>query len=239
MDQEFISRAEKTSVFSITSQDVASLNYKNEIRYILNKHWFPDLEHNKIFTESTNFHDLNKSIQLLKLYDPGAFELLYSYNLKGLGPGEIMLYYILNKGMLGGGSSAGIDLIVGDKDYEVKAVRPIKNRVLEGQFMNDFKLGGTCDLSNIISDLKAIGNVNKTELPGSRINKLRNNKYFKLIEEEYREIAGEYFSEHDVIFMNNSKTNRGEIIQMNKVHPENIFIERMTSGTVKPLIKIG
>jgi hypothetical protein len=240
LDKEFIKRASKTSLFNIRCSDITTPIYKDEIRHIVTKHWFPELDdiENRVFTHSKIMHDLNNSIRVLKCFNPESFEMLYSYNLKGLGPGEVLLYYIATEAILGGGSSAGVDLIIDYLKFEVKAVRPVSNKVMEGKYVNDFKLGGTVDLSGIISDLKALGNVNKYELPASRVNALRDNKYFKKIEEEFRIVAGDYFSKHDVIFMNNSKTNRGEIILMDKVNPDDIFIERMTSGTVKPLIKI-
>jgi hypothetical protein len=36
-------------------------------------------------------------------------------NLPGVGPGEATLYLLTQEGVLGGGSSAGVDLIVGNK----------------------------------------------------------------------------------------------------------------------------
>ena len=46
---------------------------------------------------------LNKLIRELKGYGNATFERIYKYPMTGVGPGEIMLYFLLNDCTLGGG----------------------------------------------------------------------------------------------------------------------------------------
>ena len=48
-----------------------------------------------------------------------GFSSIYKYNIKGVGPGEVMLYFLLNNGHLGGGSSAGVDIVDAAGSFEV------------------------------------------------------------------------------------------------------------------------
>lgn len=238
MDNTFLKRAEQFTAFNLYSSDLTSIKYKNEVRHLISNHWFPEVDQSKVFHYNLNKENVNKSVQKLKETNKEGFQRLYSYNMKGIGPGEIMLYYMIDEAVIGGGSSAGVDLTVNSVNYEIKAVKVVKNKVIEGQFLNDFKLGGTVNLTEIMQGLQEIGKVKNTELSGSKVNDIRETKKFKKLESLYREKASEYFSDHNIIFVNNSNKYTGEIINIGKVKPENIYIERMTSGTVKPLIKI-
>jgi len=150
-----------------------------------------------------------------------------------------MLYYMLDDGIIGGGNSAGVDITSDGKNYEVKAVRKTTNKVIEGKFVHNFKLGGTVNVSPVIKDLQELININKTEIPSSKINEYRNTHEFSKIENLYREAASYYFNNHEIIFLDNSTSKtRGNIIFIGRIKPESIYIERVTSGTVKPLIKI-
>lgn len=240
MNKKYIKEAEKLTSFNIKSTDFTHLNYKKEIRHLVNKHWFPDMDCQGVYKQNITFSGINNSIKKLKKHNNESFNHLYSYNLKGTGPGEIMLYYLVDKATVGGGSSCGVDIEVDGNKYEIKAVNKIKNKKLDGIFVNNFKLSGTINLNEIMKGIQDLTDINKNEIAGSKINEIRHTSTFKDIENLYREEASYYFKHHDVIFLDNSKSeNRGEIISLGKVNPENIFIERMTSGTVKPLIKIS
>lgn len=238
MDHTFLKRAEQFTAFNLYSKDLTTVKYKNEVRHLILNHWFPEVDKSKVFHYNLNKENVNKSVQKLKETNKEGFQRLYSYNMKGIGPGEVMLYYMIDDAIIGGGSSAGVDLTVNSVNYEIKAVKIVKNKVLEGQFLSDFKLGGTVNLTEIIQGLQEIGEVDTTELSGSKVNDIRDNQEFKKLESLYREKASEYFSDHNIIFVNNSTKYTGEIVNIGKVASENIYIERMTSGTVKPLIKI-
>lgn len=239
MDKDFIKEAEKITTFNINSSDFTHLDYKKEVRHLVNKHWFPKVDTSSVYQQNITFSGINQSIQTLKKHDGKSFNHLYSYNLKGTGPGEIMFYYLVDDAKVGGGSSCGVDIEVGKNKYELKAVNKVKHKILTGTYVNNFKLSGTLNLNEVMSGIQDLTNINKTEVSGSKINEVRNTSTFKDIENIYREQASYYFKHHEVIFLDNSKSNtRGEIISFGRIKPENIFIERMTSGTVKPIIKI-
>lgn len=238
LDETFLTRAKEVTSFNLYSNDLTTIKYKNEVRNLITSNWFPNINESKIYSKNLDKDALNESIALLKEHNSDGFDRLYSYNMKGVGPGEMMLYYMIDDASIGGGSSSGVDLIVNENKYEIKAVKPVKNKVLEGNFLNDFKLGGTINLTPTMKGLQELANIENTELAGSKVNAIRNTEKFKTLESDYREKASDYFQNHQVIFVNNSKKNNGEIINIGKVETEDIFIERMTSGTVKPLIKI-
>ena len=239
MNESFLQKAEKMSTFNLTCNDFSHVNYKTEIRYLINKHWFPMESHDNIYNQNINKWSINESVDTLKQHNNEHFENLYSYHLKGVGPGEVMLYYMINNATIGGGNSSGVDISVDGLNYEVKSVQRTTNKKMKGSFVNDFKLGGTTNLHPVIKELQSLTNINKTEIAGSKINNIRNTPEFREVEEVYRQEAAYYFNSHNVIFLDNSKSStRGSIISIGKVKPENIFIERVTSGTVKPLIKI-
>ena len=92
---------------------------------------------------------LNSLIEPLKSQYPSMYNKLHNYNLKGVGPGEATLYFLLDDGYLGGGASGGVDMTVGSTPYEIKAalVNPAKTHV------SGFKLGAGVDYKRIITEL--------------------------------------------------------------------------------------
>lgn len=243
MDDSFIKRATRVTSFNLMPSDFTSLRYKKEIQHIFHLHFFPnfnlDSTLKNLKTDKDNF---NRLVNKLKQEDKELFLKLHSYNLKGVGPGEATLFFLINEAHLGGGSSAGVDLVDGSSKYEVKAVKVNTTGI---KMASDFKLGGTVDLSDIMIDLNSLrekSNVggSKTEISGERIGQIKN-KYpeqYKLIEDEYSKRAYNYFKGHKTIFMYNSGPNIGEIAAIKEIKKNEIFIERVTSGTVKPKIKL-
>lgn len=242
LDLGFVRRAEKVTSFNLTAKDFESLTYKKEIQHLFNKHFFPEFDLSKT-VNTANKNSLNRLIKELKRIDPAAFHNVHAYNLKGIGPGEVTLYFLINKSHLGGGSSAGVDLVVGSNKYEVKAVKISRDRVA-----SDFKLGGTVPLADIQQDLndlrvelKLAGT--RTEMSGSIIQSMREKapQAYKKIEQKFKNISyDKYFKSHDIIFINNSKTatSYGEIEAVKAIQKKDIMIERVTSGTIKPKVDI-
>jgi hypothetical protein len=245
LDLEFLRKAERVTSFNISTKDFESLKHKKEIQHLINKHFFPKFDISKAINRADK-NALNKLIDELKSEDPTMFSKLHNYALKGVGPGEATLFFLINNAHLGGGSSAGVDLVVGSDKYEVKAVQIMRD--IDGLIAYDFKLGGTVRLSDIMQDLAKLAEFNKilgskTEINKSTIQKLRNgltsSADFSAIEDRYRKRAYEYFKNHEVIFVNNSKTKRqGHIEAIKKIKQHHIMIERVTSGTVKPMVFI-
>jgi len=242
MDLEFLKRAEKVTAFNIQASDFTSNKYKSEIQHLFNKHFFPKFDISSALS-IVDMPKLNKLISQLKREDASAFKTLHSYPLKGVGPGEATMFFLLSDGHLGGGSSRGVDLVVGSKKYEIKAV----NLSANGKTMNNFKIGGTVDLSKIISSAvalkkQAVPNYSNadTEINTKQIQLIEQMfpKEWKAIKQEYQNKAYSYFKGHEVIFINNSPAKLGEIISIKKVKKSDIELERITSGTVKPMVKV-
>ena len=239
LDFNFIKADERVTSFNISIKEFQSLNHKHEIQHLVNKHFFPGFDvENTISSSTIKKADFNRVFDSLKKH--GNTNLLHQYNLKGVGPGEVSLYFIYDKATLGGGSSAGMDIAISSTGYEVKAVN------VTNQFFSDFKLGGTVDLdkhkmdlNKLRGELKIGGSV--TEISGSRMKEIQNKMpdEYQTIEEQYRENAfNNYFKTHEIIFMYNKGPNVGKIADVRKVKKQDIFMERVTSGTLKPLIRI-
>ncbi|UOK16980.1 hypothetical protein [Vibrio phage phiKT1024] len=249
-NSEFLQRASQVTTFNLNTSDLTTTKHKREIRHLIDDNWFPDIENTKVYRQGLDKIELNKAIEYLKTQNNEGFKRLYSYNMKGIGPGEMMLYYMVDGAIIGGGSSSGVDLIVGkhnydepsiiidSEEYEIKAVKSVSNKVMDGKFLHDFKLGGTVNISDLMTRLRELGGVTKNELPGSKVNALRDNPEFLAIEADFRKEAYKYFNNHKIIFIDNSPSRMGQIINIGKIEADRIFIERMTSGTIKPLIKI-
>ncbi len=241
LDSEFLKKAMRLTNFNLSTRDFESLEYKKEIQFLFRTHFFPGFDLDDCLDE-VNAEKINSVIAKLKALDSKMFTKMHKYNLKGVGPGEATLYFILNKGHLGGGASAGVDLVHGSSKYEVKAVT-----LSSTGHVKDFKIGGTENLSGIISDAvklkkKAIKRYTNrdTEINKSQIGEIKRKfpTEWSKIENEYKNQAYNYFKEHDVIFMNNKTKKIGEIIAIKKVKKSDIELENITSGTIKPAIKV-
>lgn len=238
MNRDFIVNATKVTSFNLTAADFTTLKHKEEIQYLFGLYFFPNFDLKQTL-DSVDRTRLNNLIAKLKSESKEMFGKLHNYSLKGVGPGEATLYFLLNHGHLGGGSSKGIDLVDRSGKYEVKAVK-----VANG-LASDFKLGGTVPLSEIMTEidnlrvkLKLGGS--KTEISGKLTDQIRAKApiEFGAIESKYAAAAAEYFKGHKVIFINNSPAYLGFIEAIKEVKQSDISIERVTSGTVKPRIKL-
>ena len=208
MNLDFIRRAEKVTSFNLTTKDFETLDHKQEIQHLFNKHFFPEFNLEKTL-DQIDLNTINLRIADLKKEQGGMMlAKLHSYNLKGVGPGEATLFFLCNKVRLGGGSSAGVDIIDGTTKYEVKAALISQSRVA-----SNFKLGGTVPLSDIIIKLNDLreqvkaGDGNKTEIRGSVMAVMESKApdQYRQIQEMFAERAyEEYFKGHDVIFINNN-----------------------------------
>ena len=239
LDMDFLRRAEKVTSFNLTAKDFESLKHKREIQYLFNKNWFPDFNL-KDTVKGVDATRLNQRIRQLRTNDPKNFEKMHKYPLKGIGPGEATLYFLIDDGHLGGGSSAGVDLVVGSKKYEVKAVNITSNNEA-----TNFKLGATFSTSSIITGIQRLkkeaglgagSEVNKTELE-----KIRQKFPTELakFEQDYVNLAyNNYFKSHEIIFIRNTGRNIGDIEAVKKVGKKDIRLERVTSGVIKPVVKL-
>lgn len=241
LNMDFLKRAEKVTTFNLTTKDMESVKFKKEIQYLFKKHFFPEFDLDDC-VDKLDVNTLNGLIKKLKSQNKNKFQNLYKYNLKGIGPGEVLMYFLINKSYLGGGGSAGVDLVVvGDDKYEIKAVS-----VSPKGLVYDFKVGGTLNLSPYITQLldlkKRAGAAGKgNEIPTNSIREIEKKfpTEFKRVLDGYRkETYDNYFKNHAIIFMNNKTSKMGEIVSVKNVQRNDIGILAVTSGTIKPTVRI-
>lgn len=246
LDNNFIKRATKVTSFNLSPADFQSLTHKNEIQHLYRQYMFGSFDPSLALKQLTK-GGYNRLINLLKSDDSVQYEKLHNLKLSGVGPGEAALYLLTQTGQLGGGSSAGVDLIVGSKQYEVKAV---KWKSATKDFVHDFKLGGNipgmtqleAEIQNAFFEAKITVTKGQPEIAESLFKKFKqlNPKAYNQFEKKYQKLSMQYFSGHEVVFIqtDKAKPDFGEIIAIKKVKAEDIRIERYTSRTLKPLIKI-
>jgi hypothetical protein len=242
LNMEFINNALKVSAFNIPPTEFTKTDHKKEIQYLFNMHFFPKFDITKTI-DVVDMGKLNTLISRLKSQNLDNFKKLHNYNLKGIGPGEVTLYFLINNAKLGGGASAGLDIMVGGKGYEVKAVS-VSN---DGSMAYDFKLGGTIALDEFKMDLNKLrikldvrGSATEIAPNDLKAMKQKAPAEFNAIEQRFAKSAYDnYFSKHEVIFINNSKYAKvGEIAAIKTIKQNEIFIYHVTSGTIKPKVKL-
>jgi hypothetical protein len=240
LNVDFIRRAEKVISFNLTADDFQSVEYKKEIQWLFTKNFFPAFDINHYAMDTVDISKLNVAINRLKIISKSGYEKLHKYNIKGIGPGEVVMYYLLNKGHLKGGSSAGVDLVVGSAQYEIKAV----DISPDGKIANNFKTGGTFSTSDLIDraeKLKTKVGAGGEGVNGAAIKQIiaKFPKEWKKLEEDYKKrVYDNYFKNHEIIFINNKSTKLGEIAAIKKIQLNDIFFERVTSNVIKPKVAI-
>ena len=240
MDHSFIQRVTKVTTPNFQAADFTSTKYKAEIQHILITHFFPKLNINDT-VNGVDIGKLNRCIDTLRSEGLAYFTPMFkSYNLKGIGPGEVMLYFLINNAYLGGGSS-NVDMFVGSEGYEIKAVE-----VSSDGYAYNFKTGGTVPTSNIIEKFYALGQKHKMTISRTEINKgtldtlrSKDQHAFDSIVDQYVDVAyNDYFKLHKFIFIRNTGSKMGRIESVKEVKKKDIMLERITAGVIKPRVKL-
>ena len=243
LNMDFIRKAEIITSFNIPTKEYEYTRYKSEIQFLFTKHFFPNFD---VTSTLKTFKPgpFNNLVKNLKAENFAKFQSLFKYQPKGIGPGEILMYFLIDDVTLGGGSSAGLDITSGGKGYEVKAASLGKDGFFYG-----FKVGGTV---NISGEIKAASNIKKslgfsgreTEINKSQIQQIKKSRYanewIERVEIPYTEkVSKQYFGNHDTIFLINEspKAQRGEAF-VKKVKPTDVELEVVTGGTIKPRVKL-
>ena len=258
LDLDYINKASISNAFKLTAKDLQSVQYKSEIRFLIARRWFPEVQTSDVFLPKlTTAKAINKKLSILEALNSKGFEELLQMQPSGIGPGEILMYFLLDKAIIGGGNSAGIDLIDDGTPYEIKAV----NRRSSDGLLHNFKLGGTVDISSIqsrIMNLKRelllmfpkIKEGEKTGINKDHLKGFENKKFIKLVnsrddldsyeylEKEFAKLAyREYFKSHPIIFIGSkaaSRDEKGRIYDILKVKEKQVVIHQVTSSTIKP-----
>jgi hypothetical protein len=258
LDLEYINKRSVSNEFKLDARDLQSTTYKNELRFLIARRYFPGLNISDVTLSSVgNVADLNKALTTLYNTNQSGFTDLLEREIAGLGPGEIILYFVLDNAVVGGGGSAGVDIIDNGNPYEVKAV----NRTSDGKLHN-FKLGGTVDISGVQSKIMAlkaellkfdpkIKEGEKTGINNDHIRGFNDRKFQKHakdlglstwedLQKEFQDIAYEgYFKNHPIIFIGSksaSKADKGRIYDIIQVTKNQVGMHQVTSSTIKPFV---
>jgi len=243
LNSEFLGRAMVRTAFNLNAKDFESLRYKEEIQFLFRTHFFPKFNMDNCI-DRVSEGGLRKGIKALQKSNSTNFSSIYKYNIKGVGPGEVMLYFLLNNGHLGGGSSAGVDIVDAAGSFEVKAVDYSAN----GKYVNNFKIGGTFSIADIMRGIQGLkkkaGLGTGSEVNSGHLEAIRN-KYpaeLKKFEQMFIDRSyNNYFKGHKIIFLSNKKGggyNLGDLIALKQVQKKDIIMERITSGTIKPRVRM-
>ena len=96
---DFINRCSVNNAFKINTKDYQTLDFKSEIRFLICRKYFPELQTSDIFlSKITTAKALNKSLDIIQALSATAMNELLGLNKgSGLGPGEALLYFLLDK----------------------------------------------------------------------------------------------------------------------------------------------
>lgn len=260
LDQAFIDRVMAQTYFDLKPSDFKSLKYKKEIQYIIAKNWFPNFDVGRLKPGVDKKH-LNGIIRDLRSENRKNFNELFGYTKSGIGPGEVMMYFLIDDAAVQGGSSAGVDIIlIGGKQYELKGANVSEDK----KYLYNFKLGGTPPVAHLIAKAVELKNklgleskgkgqqeVNQTQI---EVIKRKYPREWKKIEDEYIDLAYQYFDKKNTIFFNNNKSkvkneegekenipgkSSGDIASIKtNFKKSDIILLNITSNTIKPKIKI-
>jgi hypothetical protein len=239
MNHEIIKELGLPKTFSFESVHLKDTSLKKEIRHIIYSNFFCLDDY--LSTEKMCHLELNLYIEKLRHCNQKGFLNLYGYNMPGIGPGELMLYVLNDHVSLGGGTSAGLDIIHKDQGYEAKAAKHKKSlNGVSGSFYSDFRLGGTVDTEDIMPRLRELAEVEKNEISNSKMEAIRE-RYpiaYSLLEDKFRQVCTDYFTSHSIVLFNNSnnKLIKGKIAFIGNIKPEQIYLDRVSSNSIKPAI---
>lgn len=225
---ELFSTATKYMYFNLDRKLFQSLDYKEQIQELFKTNWFKGINSLEI-KDLNDFYKLNDVISDIK-NDEMLFNRLFHYPLKRTGNGEVLLYLLIQNSYLSSSRTPGRDIVVDNIDYEVKNCIVSNKYKNNNIYFSNFKLGHSFCVRNIINNIENyFGKIPK----GSEMDTARNNEDFLKMEEVYREIVyNEYFSKNNMIFIDKN----GYIHFVGKVNKEQIFIDTITEGTIKPMI---
>lgn len=219
--------------FNLDRKLFQTIEFKEEIKELFEKHWFHENINQINITNENDIFLLNKYILYIKNKNINLFNRLFHYPLKRTGNAEVMLFILTNNSYLSSSGTSGNDIIINDIEYEIKNCIVSRKYKNESFYYSNFKLGNSFCVRSIINNIE---NYFNSVPKGSEIAEARNDSKFLELEEEYRNVAyNAYFNKHNVIFIDKS----GIIQFVGKVRKEDIFIDTITEGTIKPMILIN
>jgi len=229
-DNLFIKKALGRISFNIKDSEFVLKNQK-AIRRLYAQNQFPNLTED-LFVDGLKKDDINKSIKKLK--ENRDYKDVYNYKYGKQGPGELILYLIINDISLAG-QLPGDVITKNNGSYEVKAVQKTAKGIYADQytgfFLGAFKANANPDKvdvdveKNVPSTLKTVLKIKelavkykditgftsetKTDVGGKIINTMRTHPRIKTefapLEKDFAKLAYQYFKEFPVIFFDNRK----------------------------------
>jgi len=229
MDIKFLKQVMKFPEPKIPFKYFESMDKKTEIQYLYRLGMFPEIEHETLKNASLSEKDKDTLNELIeKLKKSPRFDSVYKYQKTGIGPGEVLMYYMLDNAKLGGQGSTG-DLIIGSNTYEIKA--PL---ISAEKRANQFQIGGTINSDVEVPEaLKLVdlyNNFYKSKVKEIKVTQLT--KFKKDDPKTYetwrkgfsQKVYKGYFSKHLMIFFDVKK---GYIASIKKVQPKDIDVYRI------------
>lgn len=260
LDRDYIRKALSIRSIDIKGTDFNSDKRKKEIQFMLATQWFPKFPMEMIQDTMTvsSKNKINKAIDYLRNNYYSNFMRLWNFPAAGIGPGEAMLYFLVNKAIVGGGSSAGVDImILNGKKYELKAatISASNPKIAAG-----FRLGGTVQVSDFVRQVVQFKRTLGLKFGGSgeeEVNKadlqIIRQKYpteMKRLEDEFQIKAHNYLAKNDLVLFNNNRVSAkvkdeeargnlkrdvgGRIEFIGKVKKSQVRLAQISQGKPKP-----
>ena len=246
--KDFIKRVTSVTGLNVKESDFQTLEYKNVLRMLYIQHIIPELgKALKINPDGTytgiktiTKEALNSKINILR--SSPKYMDLFQTKPGGTGPGEIVIFLLVDKAVLSGGSKS-YDITAGNLHYEVKSVNITSNGKLYG-----FATGSTVSAAQYaMGALKELGkslgmNITGNSINVSQLQQIRQKApdQYNDIEKIYKKGVAEYFAKHPTIFFgsqSSNSSNRGTVLCMKNVKEEDISIHEVSLNTVKPYVK--
>lgn len=235
------SRPAKFNINSIKIEDLRSTKAKDKIRKKLERILDGVQTFASIHNCTTN--DINASIVAMSNNDKLLYNQLFRiYSGRGIGPGEFILYLLIDDLFLTPSNSTHDASSRGSK-VEIKAGRYHQAR----RGVYDFKVGGSSNLVNIYNTVaNDIYNIAKSEKVNTKELSTRHIEVLKkkepaLYEEArsmYAEAAASYFREKTVVVFGREGKDEGKCLLIARdIKSKDIDIYAVTRGFVKPFIK--
>ena len=229
---ELLKSATKYMYFNIDRKHFENTKIKEQIKNLFEKNWFNETIIQEEVLSDNDLYKLNNYICKIRK-NKDLFNRLFHYPLKRTGNAEVMLYLLIKNSHLSVSSTSGRDIIINNENYEIKNCIVSKKYNSQEKYYSNFKLGNSFSLRELINLVEDyFGFIPK----GSELNEARKTTEFLQIETTYRNIVySNYFSKHKIIFIDKE----GIIQFVGFVKKEDIFIDTITEGTIKPMIRIS
>jgi hypothetical protein len=239
----FIQRVTNTktlSAYNFLASDFQTLTHKNSIRGLFEMH-LGKIRYSESINSST-VQNLNKQIDSMKSKDSAEFFRLFNLlKEKNIGPGEVLLFHLINDLVLSS-TGASYDAQSGNNKIEMKSVKIRQNT----SDLYGFRIGSSQETRNILEVMlglidmarenKIIGK-NDRDISTNKIVELKeiDSKKFESLRRKFARVVMSYLNEKTLVAFNNQT---GHILVLgDKIKESDIGFYEVTQGTLKPTIK--